>query len=120
MSNIKKHTDVVPSLEVFNQNYLNKMYIEPWVVYVGNDNDGYSVIYSNDEKKISNSPAPEVVDVIKTRLRTLEDEKVFCLEDEYENLATNGHGWITDITGERYEVDFDENKMYFIYEKEEE
>lgn len=119
MSNLKKHTDVVPSMEVFNKNYQNGMYIEPWVVYVGNDSTGYNVIYSNDEKKISNIPTPDVIDNIKTRLRDIEDEKVFCLEDEYDNLVKNGIGWITDISGERIEVTFDENKMYYIYENDE-
>lgn len=119
MSNLKKHTDVVPSMEVFNENYQNGMYIEPWVVYVGSDGTGYNIIYSNDEKKISNIPTPDVIDNIKTRLREIEDEKVFCLEDEYDNLVKNGSGWITDISGKRIEVTFDENKMYYIYENDE-
>lgn len=120
MSNIKKHTDVVPSIDVFNTNYINNVYAEPWVVYVGNDVQGYQIIYSNDEKKITPTPTPDVIDLLQTRINALENEKVYCHEEEYENLVKNGKGWITKINGEREEVTFDENKLYFIYENEDE
>lgn len=118
MNNFKKHTDVVPSIDVFNTNYKNNIYVEPWVVYVGNDVDGYQIIYSNDEKKIGSTYTPDVIDSLQTRLNALENEKVYCYEEEYENLVKNGKGWITNIDGEKIEVTFDENKLYFIYEDE--
>ena len=116
MSNIKKHTDVVASMEEFTTNYNNAVYAAPWIVYVGNNIDGYSVIYSNDEKKSHASATPDVIDSLKTRIQKLEDEKVFCYEEEYDALMLNGNGWVTNIDGSRTQVVFDENKLYCIYE----
>jgi hypothetical protein len=117
MSNIKKHTDVVASMEEFTANYDNGLYATPWIVYVGNNTDGYSVVYSNDENKSHASATPDAIDSLKTRIQKLEDEKVYCLEDEYDNLVLNGSGWVTNIDGTRSEVVFDEEKLYCIYEK---
>ena len=58
MSKVKKHTDVVASIEEFTANYENGEYVSPWIVYVGNNTDGYSVIYSNDENKMPASTTP--------------------------------------------------------------
>lgn len=117
MSNIKKHTDVVASMEEFTANYDNGLYATPWIVYVGNNTDGYSVVYSNDENKSHASATPDAIESLKTRIQKLEDEKVYCLEDEYDNLVLNGSGWVTNIDGTRSEVVFDEEKLYCIYEK---
>lgn len=117
MNIIKKHADVVASMEEFEHNYNQGMYKSPWIVYVGNDNDGYNVIYSNDEKSHS-SITPDVIESLKVRLEKLESEKVFCYEEEYETLLKNKHGWVTNIDGTRSEVVFDANKMYCIYEDE--
>lgn len=116
MSNIKKHTDVVGSMEEFTTRYNNGEYSAPWIVYVGNNTDGYSVIYSNDENKSHVSATPDTIDSLKTRIQKLEDEKVFCLENEYEILVSNGQGWVTNVDGTRTEVVFDESKIYCIYE----
>lgn len=119
MSNIKKHTDVVTSMEEFTTKYNNGEYLAPWIVYVGNNIDGYSVIYSNDENKTHASATPDVIDSLKARIQKLEDEKVFCLESEYEILVRNGQGWVTNVDGSRTEVIFDENKLYCVYENDE-
>ena len=118
MSNMKKHTDVVASMEEFTTNYNKGTYIAPWIVYVGNNADGYSVIYSNDENKTHPSATPDVIDSLAKRIQTLEDEKVYCYEDEYDILVANKRGWVTNLDGTRSEVVFDANKMYCIYEEE--
>ena len=114
---IKKHTDVLATIEDFNANYEAGKYAAPWVVYVGNDTDGYDVIYSNDETR-QVLEQPDIVESIMTRLATLENERVFCYEEEYEALVTNGSGWITNVDGTRTEVTYDPNKIYCIYEEE--
>jgi hypothetical protein len=48
----------------------------------------------------------------------LENEKVFCFEEEYDILVERGSGWITNLDGTRSEVVFDVNKLYCIYEDE--
>lgn len=118
MSNIKTHTDVVASMEEFTTNYNNGLYTAPWIVYVGNNTDGYSVIYSNDENKAQTSVTPSVIESLTHRIQNLENEKVYCLEDEYDNLVANGSGWITDIDGTRREVVFEKDRLYCIYEDE--
>jgi hypothetical protein len=118
MSYIKKHTDVVASMEEFTTNYNNGVYFAPWIVYVGNNTDGYNVIYSNDEKKSHASATPDVIDSLKTRIQKLEDEKVYCYEDEYDELVQNGRGWVTNLDGTRREVVFDKNALYCVYEDE--
>ena len=116
MSNIKKHTDVVSSMEEFTSNYEQGLYVAPWIVYVGNNENGYSVIYSNDEKKNPNSSNLDVIDSINKRLQVLEEEKVYCYEEEYDKLLLNGIAWVTDIDGTRHEVEYDRTKLYCIYE----
>jgi hypothetical protein len=118
MSNIKKHTDVVASMEEFTTNYNNGAYTAPWIVYVGNNADGYSVIYSNDENKSHASATPDIIDSLAQRLTKLENEKVFCYEEEYDILVANKQGWVTNLDGTRSEVVFDANKLYCIYEEE--
>ena len=118
MAMIKRHTDVVASMDEFTSNYEAGLYVAPWIVYVGNDTDGYSVIYSNDEKKDLAGMTPDFIDSLKNRIEALETEKVFCFEEEYDILVANGIGWVTNLDGSRSEVVYDESKMYFIYEDE--
>lgn len=116
MATIKKHTDVVASMDEFTANYEAGQYTAPWIVYVGNDTDGYSVLYSNDEKKDLNGMSPDFINSLKNRIEALENEKVFCFEEEYDILVENGYGWVTNLDGTRSEVVFDEDKLYCIYE----
>lgn len=118
MAMIKRHTDVVASMDEFTSNYEAGLYVAPWIVYVGNDTDGYSVIYSNDEKKDLAGMTPDFIDSLKNRIEALETEKVFCFEEEYDILVANGRGWVTNLDGSRSEVVFDKDKMYLIYEDE--
>ena len=118
MAMIKRHTDVVASMDEFTSNYEAGLYVAPWIVYVGNDVDGYSVVYYNDEKKDLAGMTPDFIDSLKNRIEALETEKVFCFEEEYDVLVANGKGWVTNLDGSRSEVMFDESKMYFIYEDE--
>ena len=115
---LKRHTDVVSSMEEFTLNYENGRYTSPWIVYVGNDSEGYSVIYSNDEKRAIDNAEPENIDSLTKRIEKLENEKVFCFESEYEELVANGTGWVTNVDGTRKEVIFDPEKLYCIYEEE--
>ena len=116
MIKIEKHTDVVASMEEFTTNYENGIYVTPWIVYVGNNTDGYSVIYSNDENKQHSSATPDFNSSLSNRIAILENEKVYCYEEEYDYLVKNGKGWITNIDGTRSEVEFNENHIYNIYE----
>lgn len=118
MSNIKKHTDVVGSMEEFNAKYEQGVYSSPWIVYVGNDTDGYSVVYSNDEKHSISSATPDFIETITKRISALEEEKVFCYENEYDELVRNGSGWITNIDGTRSEVVYSDKSLYCIYEED--
>ena len=117
MDIFRRHTDVVSTMEEFTKRYEQGTYIIPWVVYVGNDNDGYSVIYSND---VNNSllNEPELIVSLEKRIQKLETEKVYCYENEYEELVSKGKGWVTNIDGSRIEVTFDEDKVYCVYEEE--
>lgn len=116
MSKVKKHTDVVASIEEFTTNYENGEYVSPWIVYVGNNTDGYSVIYSNDENKMPSSTTPDFIDSLKNRIQALEDKEVYCYQEEYDVLLLNGKGWVTNLDGTRSEVIYDDNKVYCIYE----
>lgn len=118
MSTFKKHTDVVATMEEFSYNYRTGKYASPWLVYVGNDVDGYSVVYSNDEERDLSRMPENFITSIQGRLEALETEKVFCYEHEYNELIENGRAWVTKLDGTREEVDFDQNKMYCIYEEE--
>ena len=117
MSFFRRHTDVVSTMEEFTTRYEQGIYITPWVVYVGNDNEGYSVIYSNDVNN-SLSNEPELIDSLINRIQKLETEKVYCYENEYEELISKGNGWVTNLDGTRTEVVFDVDKIYCIYEEE--
>lgn len=118
MSKMKKHTDVVASMEEFTLNYNNGVYIAPWIVYVGDNAGGYTVIYSNDESKAQSSVTPNVIESLNQRINKLENEKIFCYESEYTYLVENGKGWVTNVDGTRTEILFDKNKLYFIYEED--
>lgn len=118
MSNIKKHTDVVSSMEEFTTNYEQGEYVAPWIVYVGNNTEGYSVIYSNDENHLTETASPEFVTLLSNRITALETEKVYCYEEEYDELVEKGHAWVTNIDGTRSEITFDATKMYCIYEED--
>ena len=118
MGSLKKHTDVVATMEDFRTNYENGLYTAPWIVYVGNDQDGYSVMYSNDENRSVAESETNFIESIIKRIGNLESEKVFCYEAEYEELAANGSGWVTNIDGTRTEVEYDPSKLYCIYEED--
>ena len=114
---MKKHTDVVSSLEEFTSNYEQGLYSEPWIVYIGNDKDGYSVVYSNDEKRQHSSAEPDFIDSLVKRIESLENEKVYCYEREYDELVKNGSGLVTNIDGTQSEVIYSDNVTYYIYEE---
>lgn len=116
MSTFKKHTDVVATEEQFNINLQEGKYSAPWIVYVGDDVNGYRVYYSSDESYDLGLMEPDYIDSIQKRLENLENEKVFCYEEEYNTLVTDGTGWVTNLDGTRQEVVFDNSKMYCIYE----
>lgn len=117
MSNIqKKHIDVVASMEEFKTNLDAGMYIVPWIVYVNDGANGYTVLTSASQE--TNQPMPDALESLSARVDAL--EYVYCLEDEYEELVANGIAVITKPDGTRVEVKFDENQLYYIYEREEE
>lgn len=112
----KKHVDVVSTQEEFRQNYEEGVYQYPFVVYVGDDTTGYDIVYGSEEmQSASNFNFQES---IMKRIVNLETEKVYCYEDEYENLVSNGSGWITNLDGSKTEVTYDSSKTYCIYEDE--
>ena len=117
MSNIKRHTDVVSTMEEFEARHERGLYLVPWVVYIGNDNDGYNVMYSNstDSSDINTST---LIESLSKRIEKLENERVYCYESEYEELLSNGVAWVTNLDGSRSEVVFDNKKTYCIYEEE--
>ena len=118
MNNIKKHTDIVNSIEEFESNLNNGVYVEPWVVYINNGDGTYSIKYSNDINRTHSSISPDIVSGIQNRIKQLEEENVFCFENEYETLLANGEAWVTDVDGsKKYEI-FDNKKIYYIYEDE--
>lgn len=117
MSNIqKKHIDVVASMEEFKTNLDAGMYIVPWIVYVNDGANGYTVLTSASQE--TNQPMPDALESLSARVDAL--EYVYCLEDEYEELVANGIAVITKPDGTHVEVKFDENQLYYIYEREEE
>lgn len=116
MTEIKKHVDIVATREIFETNYNNGLYIEPWIVYIGNNVDGYNIIYSNDENKNPLLQNPDILSSLVKRIEKIEGEKVYCYEEEYDNLIANGEGYITDIDGTTKPHIFDINKTYYIYE----
>jgi hypothetical protein len=124
MSNsIKKHTDVVDSIERFNENYKNGIYVEPWVVYIKSDS-GYTIQYSNYEKRDIVETDINYINLLTQRIDNLETEKVYCTESQYDELVENPNKEVTisnirngEIVSENHI--FDINKMYCIYEDEE-
>ena len=116
MSTFKKHTDVVATEEQFNINLQEGKYSAPWIVYVGDDVNGYRVYYSSDESHDMGTTDPVYIDSLQKRIEKLENEKVYCYEEEYNTLVANGSGWVTNIDGTKVEVVFDENTLYCIYE----
>jgi hypothetical protein len=104
-------------MEEFQANYEQGLYEVPWIVYVGNNSDGYHVLYSNDENTEVGKPDFDFTASVLQRITNLENEKVFCYEDEYSALVTNGSGWVTNIDGTRTEVTYDPLKLYCIYEE---
>ncbi len=114
-SKIKKHVDVVKSIEEFEENFANGLYITPYVVYIGNEENGYDVVYSNDQNNVTNYE-PDFIEGLSTRISRLENEKVYCYEEEYDNLILNGTAWLTGLDGIPVEHTYDSNKMYCIYE----
>lgn len=117
MSNFKKHIDVVASIEEFQTNLDNGIYYAPWVVYVSNADGGYTILTSNTQDE--NITLPDVFESLSNRINKLEEEKVYCLEEEYNELIEKGTAWITDIDGTRKEVVFNSEHLYFIYKEEE-
>jgi hypothetical protein len=88
MKKIRKHIDVVSNEEIFNENLNNGLYIEPWVVYIGNEENGYSIVYSKNQNKTEHID-PNIVEVINGRLLKLEDEsikKIEFLNQELRNI----------------------------------
>ena len=79
MKKIRKHIDVVSNEEIFNENLNNGLYIEPWVVYIGNEENGYSIVYSKNQNKTEHID-PNIIEVIDGRLRILEDESIKKIE----------------------------------------
>lgn len=118
MKKIKKHTDVIATVEEFETNLSNGVYASPYVVYVGNNTDGYKVFYSNDENRDLSIEGPDFIESIKNRISKLEQEKVYCYEDEYEKLVAEGGGFVTKLDGTREEILYDPNKTYCIYEED--
>jgi hypothetical protein len=116
---IKKHTDVVSSIEVFNTNYQRGEYEAPWIVYIGNNKDGYTIKYSNDENRTIENTDTIYINDIMLRLNTLEDDKVYCTQEQYDILVEDGYGWVTDVFGKSEEHVFDLSKTYYIYETDE-
>lgn len=112
-----RHIDIVPNKEKFKENLETPgYYTAPWVVYIGSDNGGYDVAYSSDEERA-------IIDIdynesIITRLEALEHEKVYCYEDEYENLVKDGFAYLTGVDGNRGYYQYDSSKLYCIYEDE--
>ena len=54
--------------------------------------------------------------ILCKRVENLENEKVYCYQDEYDELVLNGSAWVTHIDGSKREVTFDEKSLYYIYE----
>ena len=115
MSDIQtKHIDVVASMEEFQTNLNAGVYIAPWVVYVGNGTDGYTVLTSSTQG--TSQVAPDALEALSVRVDQLENERVFLLETQYEELVKNGSVWINDG---KTEIKFNSNHLYYIYEPEE-
>lgn len=79
MKKIRKHIDVVSNENIFEENLINGLYIEPWVVYIGDEDNGYSIVYSKNQNKTEHIH-PSVIDAIEKRLLTLEKESIKKIE----------------------------------------
>ena len=112
-----KHIGVYSSKGEFDEKFNPADYVEPWVVYIVDGENIYDIIYSNDQDRQLSSMEPDFQKMLENRVSKLENEKVYCTEDEYETLVANGTGWVTDTDGNKTEVVFDSNKMYYIYEE---
>lgn len=110
------HIDVLSTVEEFQEKYNSGAYSIPWVVYIGNNSTGYDVVYSSNEKAALEDP--DFVEGINRRIEALETEKVYCYEQEYDELITKGSAILTNIDGSRLEQEYDPTKLYCIYEDE--
>lgn len=118
MNKIKKHADIVNSYEEFETNIMNGVYVEPWVVYIKNNDGTYEIKYSNDVNRTHFSATPDSIDILNSRLTKLEEEKVFCTENDYDRLVAGEGVYITDInTGMEKLVYYNDKHLYYIIEK---
>lgn len=122
MDYTKKHIDVVESKEIFETNFKNGVYSTPWVVYIKN-NDKYDVVYSNDQNRVVLEDL-NFAELLNRRIEILENEKVYCTENEYDELIANPtmditiHNIKNGIIVEEIHR-FDPTKLYYVYEEEE-
>lgn len=123
MNNIKKHTDIVNSYDEFQTNFNNGVYEKPWVVYIKHNDGTYEVKYSNDEQRTHLSPTPDIINALEKRLATLEKEKIYCTEEEYDAIvADNGIRGVyiididSDVEGATKLVFYNKKHLYYIYE----
>jgi phosphosulfolactate phosphohydrolase-like enzyme len=122
MDYTKKHIDVVDSKEIFETNLKNGVYSAPWVVYIKN-NDKYDVVYSNDQNRVVLEDL-NFAELLNRRIEILENEKVYCTENEYDELIANPtmditiHNIKNGIIVEEIHR-FDTTKLYCVYEEEE-
>lgn len=123
MSKIKKHTDIVSSYQEYETNLYNNVYEEPWIVYIDNGDGTYEIKYSNDSKRTHLSATPDEIDRLDSRLKKIEEEKVYCTEEEYDAIVDdyfNGDYvgvWINNIYGgDKILVKYNEAHLYHIIE----
>ena len=110
-----KHIDVVASMEEFQNNKNAGKYLVPWVVYIGNTVDGYTIMTSGTQE--TSQPSPDALESLSARVDRLENERIFLLETQYEELVKNGYVWINDG---KTRIDFNPEHLYYIYEPESE
>lgn len=120
-NNIKKHTDIVDSYDEFEMNLKNGVYEKPWIVYIKHDNGTYEIKYSNNVQRTNLSPTPDSINILENRVKILEEEKIYCTEDEYDEIiADNGYNgvFIVNIeTGNKDKLVFyNKRHLYYIYE----
>lgn len=70
--------------------------------------------YSSDEERVLSEI--DYVESFARRLESLEQEKVYCYENEYEKLIKDGSAYLTGLDGETELFHYDSSKLYCIYE----
>ena len=113
---VKKHAEIYNSVQELENAVASGILEAPYVAYIVDDEGNKKMVFSNDTSL--HPYEANIADEVMEILNHIREGEVYCTEDEYNRLITDGKGLVTNIDGTKSEVIFDLNKMYYIYEED--